>query len=350
MKKIKIIDTTLRDGSYAINFNFTLEQNTQITQGLDECGIEYIEVGHGVGLNASNMGFGQALHSDKDYISSAAKAVKKAKIGVFCIPNIAKIDDINLAADCGIKFIRIGTNVTETQNSEKYIKRAKSLGLEVFANYMKSYCLEPSMFAEKVISSESFGADGVYIVDSAGGMMKKDIELYYKAIRKVSNIPVGFHAHDNLGLAIANNLECVDMGLDFVDTSLQGLGRSAGNASTEIMIMTLLKKGIKLNIDYLKLQEVGHKLVTPLLRAVGKEPLDTISGFADFHSSYMGHIKKYSSLYKINPLKLIIEYAKYDRINLNEAVMDDIAKNIKDNQVSNLNEYDFTRYFGNEQI
>lgn len=347
--KFKIIDTTLRDGSYAINFAFTLNQTYLISRELENAGIEYIEVAHGVGLNASNCGHGQALQTDKEYIQAAVKDSKNAKIGVFCIPGIARLEDVDMAVDEGIKFIRIGTNVTEVEHSEKFIKRAKERGIEVFANYMKSYALNPKEFAQKVKLSESYGADGVYIVDSSGGMFKEDLKNYFEAIRKVSKLPVGFHAHDNLGLAIANNLEAIEMGMDFVDSSLQGLGRSSGNAATELLVAALIKKNYKSDIDYIKLMEIGHKYIIPLLTNTGRQPLDVVSGFADFHSSYMGYIQKYSFKYKINPLLLIIELCKVDKINICEKLLDSLAQKIKSEEVVDLDEYNFNRYFGHEQ-
>lgn len=346
-RNFKIVDTTLRDGSYAINFKFTAEQTFEISKQLDSVGIEYIEVGHGVGLNAVASNETPAICSDEEYISSAAKAVKKAKIGVFCIPKFARLDDINRAVDNGLNFIRIGTNATEVVTSEPYIKRAKELGLEVFANYMKSYTLQPKEFARNVKLSEDYGVDGVYIVDSAGGMFQETIQEYYDAIRSVSNINVGFHAHDNLGLAIANNLACIEMGLDFVDTSLQGLGRSSGNASTELLILNLLKRGYKLDIDYLKLLEIGANYINPLITAKGRTSLDMISGFAEFHSSYMKHIQSISQIHNVNPLELIVEYCKLDKINMDMSKLENIALKIKHGY--SLENYNFERYYGNEQ-
>lgn len=345
----KIIDTTLRDGSYAINFSFTSNQTYSICKGLEDTGIEYIEVGHGVGLNASNCGHGQALQTDKEYIQSAVNAVQHSRIGVFCIPGIAKLEDIDMAADNGIKFIRIGTNVTEVEKSEKFIMRAKNKGIEVFANYMKSYALNPEEFAKKVKISEGYGADGVYIVDSSGGMFSEDIKAYFCAVRKHSKIPIGFHGHDNLGLAIANTIEAVAMGMDFIDSSLQGLGRSSGNASTELLVSALIKKEYPLNVDFIKLMEIGHKHIIPLIVSTGKQPLDMISGFADFHSSYMNYIQKYSFKYNINPLLLIIEFCKIDKVNISEELLDELAKKIKSEEMVSLDEYNFNRYFGHEQ-
>jgi len=345
--KFKIIDTTLRDGSYAINFQFSKEQTSIISNKLEDAGIEYIEVGHGVGLNACASNENHALCTDEEYIVSAVNSVKNAKIGVFCIPKFARLDDINMAADRGLKFIRVGTNATEVKTSQKYIERAKKLGLEVFANYMKSYALSPKEFAKNVKLSESYGADGVYIVDSAGGMFKEDIKKYFDEIRKVSTISVGFHAHDNLGLAIANNIASIEMGLNFIDTSLQGLGRSSGNASTELVVLSMIKKGYSLDIDYIKLMEIGAKYIIPLLSAKGRTPLDMISGFAEFHTSYMKFIKECSLKHNVNPLELIIEYCKYDKINMDVKKLDELGCKIKNRCIPE--DYNYERYYGNEQ-
>lgn len=349
MKKINILETTLRDGSYAINFSFTASDTAILCKELEDVGFRYIEIGHGVGLNASNAGYGQAVQTDEEYMIAAKHVLKKAKFGMFCIPGIARLEDIDLAHKHGMGFIRVGTNATEVTKSEEFIKRAKKYKMFVAANYMKSYALSPKQFAEQVKFTESYGANMVYIVDSAGGMFADDIESYYKAIRKVSDIPVGFHGHDNLGLANANSLAAAEMGIEFIDSSLQGLGRSAGNACTEILVAALLKRGYKINIDLLKLFKIGQTYIQPLLFIKGRMPLDIISGYAEFHSSYIKHIQKYSTKYEVDPLMLIIEICKVDKVNLDIKVLEKIAKSIR--RVNNiyLGKYGFNRYIGGEQ-
>lgn len=349
MKKINIIETTLRDGSYAVNFSFTAADTSLICKELENIGFEYIEIGHGVGLDGSNKGYGRALQTDEEYMVAADSVLKKSKFGMFCIPGIAELDSIDIAAKHNMAFIRIGSNVTEVPRSEEYIKKSKDQGMFVAANIMKSYALPPHEFAEKVKLSEKYGADMVYIVDSAGGMFPENIKSYYDAIRKVSEIPVGFHAHDNLGLAVSNSIEAVKMGIEFVDSSLQGLGRSAGNAATEILTIALLKRGHNLGLDFLKLLEVGQKYIQPLLTAKGKVPLDIIAGYAEFHSSYMHHIHKYSSKYGISPELLIIEMCKVDKVNIDENILERLAQKLKKEENVYLGKYDFSRYIGREQ-
>lgn len=349
MKKITILETTLRDGSYAMNFSFTSTDTSIICKQLEDAGFEYIEIGHGLGLNASNSGHGVAAQTDEEYMTAAEEVLRKTKYGMFCIPGIARLEDLDLAKKHNMGFVRVGTDVDKTDESEQFIRKAKSLGMYVAANYMKSYAMEPAKFAEKVKLSEKYGADIIYIVDSAGGMFSDNIMNYYKAIRKISDIPIGFHGHDNLGLAVSNSLAAVEMGIELVDSSLQGLGRSSGNACTEILVAALKKKGYDTGIDFHKILDIGQTYVQPLITTRGKMPLDIVAGYADFHSSYMHHIMKYSSNYRIDPEILIIEMAKVDKVNLNEKVLDKIAHKIKRNEGIYTAKYGFNRYVGREQ-
>ena len=349
MKKVTILETTLRDGSYAINYSFTSQDTAIICKELEESGFEYIEIGHGVGLNASNVGKGQAVQTDEEYMIAAASVLKKAKFGMFCIPGIARLEDVDLAIRNNMRFIRVGTNVTQVDESEKFIEKAKNAGMFVCANFMKSYVLPPKEFAEKVKLSEKFGSDMIYLVDSSGGMFNNNIRDYYNAVRDVSDISLGFHGHDNLSMAVSNSLEAVKMGFDFVDSSLQGLGRSSGNAATELLVAALLKLGYKLNLNFMKILEIGQKYINPIITSIGKHPLDIIGGYADFHSSYMHYIHKYSGKYSINPLLLIIEVTKIDKVNIDEKILDKIAQEIKKDEDLYIGKYNFSRYIGHEQ-
>jgi len=349
MKKIEILETTLRDGSYAVNFSFTSTDTFLLCKSLEDAGFKYIEIGHGVGLNAGKKGYGVACQTDEEYMIAAKNAITNSKYGMFCIPKIARLEDIDLAAKHDMGFIRIGSNVTEVENSKEYIQKAKDYGLLVSSNFMKSYALPPEKFAEKVKKIEKYGVDLIYLVDSAGGMFLDDIQKYYKEIRKFSDIQLGFHGHDNLGLAVSNSIGCADMGFSFIDSSLQGLGRSSGNAATEIMIAALLKKGYHIDIDLLKTMEIGQKFIQPLLSVKGKMPLDIISGYAEFHSSYMHHIQKYSAKYSVNPALLILEIARIDKVDIDEKILEKIAKRLKKETDVYSGKFDFSRYFGHEQ-
>ena len=138
---------------------------------------------------------------------------------------------------------------------------------------MKSYASPLGEFQEAVRKSETWGSDLVYIVDSAGGMLPDDVERYFNAIKQISTIKTGFHGHDNIGMALANSLYAVELGIDFIDCSMQGLGRSAGNTSLENFTVCLQKKGYRLDVDEIKMLLLSKKYVYPLVRNKGINPI-----------------------------------------------------------------------------
>jgi len=104
-----------------------------------------------------------------------------------------------------------------------------------------------------------------------------------------------------------------------------------------------------LDIDFLKLLDIGQKYVQPLITLKGKMPLDIVAGFADFHSSYMHYIQKYSVKYRANPALLIIGMCKVDKVDLNEQTLDDLAKSLRNTEDIFLGKYNFNKYIGHEQ-
>ncbi len=346
----RILETTLRDGSYTINFQFTASDTELIAAALEDAGFELIEVGHGVGLNASNCGAGQAAQTDEEYMAAAARALKKAKFGMFCIPGIARLEDIDKAAEHGMGFIRIGTDVSRMEESEPFIARARKHGMYVTANFMKSYVMDPKGFAEKARLSQKFGSEALYLVDSAGGMFPEDIEAYFQAVRDVCDIPLGFHGHDNLGLAVINTLKAIELGAALADTSLQGFGRSAGNAATELVVAALRRRGVPVPIDLMKVFDAGEKFIKPLITTRGLDSLDIVAGYSLFHSSFMGVIKKYSDKYKIDPRKLIIGVTQETQVSAPPDLVERIAREIsKTSDEVFTARYRLDKYHGDEQ-
>jgi 4-hydroxy-2-oxovalerate aldolase len=350
MKKPRILDTTLRDGSYAINFQFTARDTAIIAGQLEQAGFELIEIGHGVGLGASQRNYGTAAETDEAYLAAAADTLKQAMWGMFCIPGVAELSDVDLAAAYGMKFIRVGTDVKDVPASQTFIERAKKYGMFVCANYMKSYAVDPREFARNAKLSESYGADVVYVVDSAGGMLTRDMEGYFRAVQETCGIGTGFHGHDNLGLSVANAVRAVELGVDIIDCSLQGMGRSAGNTPTELFIVVMDRLGVALGYDPLRVMDIGEKYIKPLIQHDGLNSLDIVSGYAQFHSSYMGIIREFSSKFGVDPRKLIIALCERDRVNAPRALIEELARSLNAGGDEAFSaRFHLDRYHGSEQ-
>ena len=272
-KQIQILETTLRDGSYAIDFQFSAGDTTVICRELEQAGFDLIEVGHGIGLGASEAGLGQAAESDDAYCKAASSALKQSRFGMFCIPGIARLSHVDMAADHGMGFIRIGTNVTEVESSRPFVERARHHGMFVYANFMKSYAVDPQSVGQRARESQEYGAQTIYIVDSAGGMLPDELTTYYEAVRSACSLPVAFHCHNNLGLAVSNSLHMANLGCSTIDSSLQGLGRSSGNAQTELLAAAMMRSGYQLRMDLIRVLDIGEKYVRRLLTTQGLSSL-----------------------------------------------------------------------------
>jgi len=329
MPDVKLLECTLRDGSYVIDFQFTERDTMIIAAALEGAGVELIEIGHGLGLHASAAGKGQAAATDEAYLKAAAATLTRARWGMFFIPGVGRHEDLEMAASYGMHFVRVGTNATEVDQSREYIEHAKKLGLFVSANLMKSYTVPPAELAEQGSLSAQYGADLVCVVDSAGGMLPEDVKAYIAAMKASIGVPVGFHGHDNLSLGIANVLAAIDAGATYVDSTLRGMGRGGGNPPTEVLVPVLKKRGLDLGIDLNRLMDLSERIVKPMLHGAGPNPIDITSGFAQFHSSYLKTIHKYSDAYGVDPRDLIVAVCAVDQTYAPEELVEDLARRLQ---------------------
>ena len=341
---VNILDTTVRDGSYAVDFKFSTNDVRDLVRRSEQIGLQYIEIGHGLGLNASSAAHGWALHTDDEYMDAAREAAKNAKLGLFCIPGIARMEDIENARAHGMDFLRVGVNVTEHSSAAPYIRKAHAEGFWVTVNYMKSYAVSPKEFADCAAAAEDYGADCVYIVDSAGCMMPEEVGRYIEATREKSSVQLGFHGHNNLGLAVENTVYCVKNGMEFIDCSFQGLGRSVGNASIEQVVMLLDKLGYVDQFDIPRVLEYGYaglRHLVPVDRLTN--PLDYMCGYAGFHSSFLKDIYRCSLSKQVDPLRLILAYSKENKTSMYFNKLCEVAESLPTDLDDNP--YSFGDYF-----
>jgi len=209
-KLVHIVDTTLRDGSHAVSHQFTEDDIKAIAKGLDEAGVEYIEVSHGDGLGGSSYNYGFSKLTDEEMLRAAGEVIQKGKLTVLLLPGIGTRKELKLALDCGAKAARIATHVTEADIGEQHIRMAKEMGMEAFGFLMMIHMVPPEKVAEQAMLFESYGADYVYLADSAGAMLPGDVKVYVQTVVDKVSIPVGFHAHNNLALAVANSLAALE--------------------------------------------------------------------------------------------------------------------------------------------
>jgi 4-hydroxy 2-oxovalerate aldolase len=325
-QRVEMMECTLRDGSYAVDFKFT-ENDTAILAGvLGRLGFRWIEVGHGVGLGAAKAGKGSMPTSDERLIEAAKRAAPNAQIGCFFIPGIGTAEQMRSARDAGLDFIRIGYNAPEIEGAYPYLTLARELGLKPCLNFMKTYGISAETFGEKAREGAAAGAEVVYCVDSAGSMFPEDVHKYLSAARERSECSLGFHGHSNLQFAVANSVEAVRCGATFIDSTLYGLGRSAGNVPTEIAVAVFQNLGIETGIDMFDVMDAAEEFMGPLMSQMQLYDMMSVAmGCSQFHSSFLPKVAAAAHKHGVELRRLVVAMGKLDPVNLDEESLNRVA-------------------------
>ena len=346
---IELLECTLRDGSYEIDFQFTSKFTGKFCEKLEKLGFPYIEIGHGMGINASEK-IRKAAATDVEYAKAAESSTEKTKWGMFAIPGIAEESSIKNLTEEGMKFVRVGIDALEMRQGIEFIDGIKELGLEIYVNFMKSYALPPQEFISRVEQVINHGVHGVYLVDSAGGMLPSEIHEIGSRLSEFANITkLGFHGHDNLGLALSNSIDLTSHGFRLLDSTMQGIGRSSGNAPTEKLIAILDRMGLVKEYDVIEILKSGEELIRPKIPYAGHSGLDTMAGYVMFHTSYMDNLLEVCSQNGLDPYVLMQEHCKDNRISGSIRELGSLAEKLKLQGISGEYVSPARKYIGNEQ-
>jgi len=327
---VVIMDCTIRDGSYAIDFKFTATDTALVVGLLDDAGLPYVEIGHGLGLGAGRAGGQAAPCSDVEVIERSRERARRTRLGAFFIPGVGNERDLREAAAAGLDFVRVGNNADEMEGAWPSLQTARSAGLESFVNLMKTYGIPPSRFAEIAVDAERRGAAGVYVVDSAGGMLPGEVAEYVRAARERTTIPIGFHGHSNLHLAVANALAAIEAGATFIDTSVYGIGRSSGNVPTEVMAVVLERLGIESGLDAQGIMDLAESYLRPLAENLHPHDMTAVAlGYGRFHSSYLPRALRAADEAGIDPLRLIVALGQRDTMRLPEELLRETVERLR---------------------
>lgn len=328
---IKIIDSTLRDGSHAIAHQFTASQIRSYAKGAERAGIPVLMVGHGNGLGASSLQLGLSKLSDAAMLTTARSQLKRTKLGAFLIPGFGTIkNDLEPALRIGIDVLMVASHCTEANITWQHIEFARKHDLVVYGVLMMSHMLSANKLLEQAKLMQEFGASGVLLMDSAGALLPEDVKRRVKTLANSLKIAVGFHAHNNLGMTIANSVAAVDAGAKIIDATSRGLGAGAGNCQLEVIVAVLARMGYKLDLDLFALMDNSEKIIAKIMTKPQEiSAVSLTSGLAGVFSGFAPHARAAAKRFGVDAREILIELGRRKVVAGQEDMIVDVAANLK---------------------
>ncbi len=327
-KKITVHDMTLRDGMHPKRHQMTLQQMTGIAQGLDAAGVPLIEVTHGDGLGGSSVNYGFPAHTDEEYLSAVIPLMKQARISALLLPGIGTVDHLKMAHGLGVRTIRVATHCTEADVSQQHISFARKMEMDTVGFLMMAHMASPAKLLEQALLMESYGANCIYCTDSAGYMLPEDVKARIGLLREKlkPETELGFHAHHNLGMGVANSLVAVEYGANRIDAAAAGLGAGAGNTPMEVFIAVCARAGIETGVDVFKMSDVAEDLVLPIMDFPIRIDRDSLTlGYAGVYGSFLLFAKRAEKTYGVPARDILVEMGRRGMVGGQEDMIEDTA-------------------------
>ncbi len=324
-QKLHFVDTTMRDGSHAVSHSYTKEQVRELAKALDESGVDIIEISHGDGLSGSSINYGFSRTPEMELIREASDVISRAKLGALLLPGIGTIADLKEAYSNGVRAIRIATHVTEADIAVQHIREAKKLGMFTAGFLMMIHMASPEQILEQAKIFEEAGVDYVNLADSAGHLLPEEVRVRVGILKENLSVPVGFHAHNNLGMAVANSVAAIEAGASYIDGTLRGIGAGAGNCQMEVLAAVLDRAGVENGIRLDQILDAARKAEAVMLRPQVIDNDSLMLGYAGVYSSFLLHAKKAAEQFGIRAEDILAELGTRGMVGGQEDMIVDVA-------------------------
>lgn len=327
MTNIVFFDSTLRDGSHAVGHQISADNIRNYCREADNAGLHTIIVGHGNGLGASSLQVGQSALSDEEMLTAARQKLKKTRLGVFLIPGFGTIkNDLAPALDIGVDLVCVASHCTEADITRQHIEYVRNAGKDAYGVLMMYHMASARQLLAESLKMQEYGALGVILMDSAGastpGMVSEKVKLLVDNLK----IKVGFHAHNNLSLAVANSYTALEAGATIIDGTIRGFGAGAGNCQLEVLAGLLNKLEIETSLDLYQLMDLSENIVLKMKKTSQDiTSISLISGLSGVFSGFAPHVLKAAERYGVDPRDIFIELGKKKVVAGQEDFVVDVA-------------------------
>jgi 4-hydroxy 2-oxovalerate aldolase len=327
---ITVCDATLRDGSHAYSHRISLEQVNAYAMASEAAGFSFLEVGHGNGLGASSLQVGESLVPEGEMLRAAKKCLRNTKLSVHVMPGVATIKrEIANALDAGVDLFRVGCHCTEADITQRHIGYVRSVGREAWGVLMMSHMASKDVLLEETKKMQSYGAQGIVLMDSAGAYFPKDVSEKIGLLANKLSVPVGFHAHNNLGLSIANSIAALEAGARIIDGTAKGFGAGAGNAPLELLAAVLKRLGYETRLDLyraLDAAELAAKLFAGSLP--DSTGITIVSGLAGVFSGFAKPVQRAAKQMGVDPRDVFFELGRRKVVGGQEDLILEVASEL----------------------
>lgn len=327
-RRVVLHDMCLRDGMHAKREQISIPQMVEVATRLDEAGVPLIQVTHGAGLGGNSLQHGFAMHTNEAYLEAVAPKLKQARISVLLIPGLGTMRELESAHACGARSVHVATHCTEADTSPQHIAFARKLGLDTTGFLMMAHLNDAAGIAEQGRLMESYGAQTIYVTDSAGYMLPGDVRERVDALRQVlkPETEIGFHGHHNLGMGIANSIAAIEAGATRIDASVAGLGAGAGNTPMEVFVAVCDRLGIQTGVDLFKLMDLAEDVIVPMMEHMVRIDRESLTlGFAGVYSTFLLHAKRAAARLGIPARDILVELGRRKMIGGQEDMIEDTA-------------------------
>lgn len=262
---LKVVDCTIRDGGLMNNSNFPLETVRAVYRAVCKAGVDYVELGYrNSDQHFSRDKFGAWRFCNEEDLKKAIDGIdpRATKLAVMMDAHKSYAEDVIPKSESVVDMIRVATYVKDVDKAINIANTAMEAGYEATINVM-SVSVEGGIFLEEALHQieEETKVKVVYVVDSFGALYSEEVHFFVEKFKNILKTKeVGCHFHNNQQLAFANTIESIIKNANYVDGTLLGLGRGAGNCPLELLLAFL--KNPKFRI--LPLIEAIEKVILPL--------------------------------------------------------------------------------------